>query len=65
MVDWSKAPWWANYAAMDCNGIWYWFQNKPIATEHGYWDRNGGYVQPVLDKSIWQSTLQEKPHERP
>lgn len=27
--DWSDAPEWANYLAMDNNGDWYWYEEKP------------------------------------
>lgn len=27
--DWSKAPEWATYAAMDDDGDWYWYETRP------------------------------------
>lgn len=28
--DWSNAPNWANYAAMDADGSWFWFEAQPM-----------------------------------
>ena len=32
--DWSKAPSWAKYLAMDQNGTWFWYAGKP-RSDHG------------------------------
>ena len=32
MIDWSKAPEWANYAAMDKDGDWFYYENLPIVS---------------------------------
>lgn len=29
LAMWTYAPEWAQYAAMDANGDWYWFEGKP------------------------------------
>lgn len=29
LTMWTYAPEWAQYAAMDANGDWYWFEEKP------------------------------------
>jgi len=31
--DWSKAPEWANYFAMDADGTWWWHELKPNVSE--------------------------------
>jgi hypothetical protein len=30
-MDWNNAPEWANWCAMDSDGHWFWFENKPLA----------------------------------
>jgi len=29
MLEWTKAPEWAQWAAMNGNGEWYWYENEP------------------------------------
>lgn len=36
-IDWNEAPDWANWAAQDECGEWFWFENKPKAEDEG-WD---------------------------
>lgn len=28
--DWKDAPEWANFLAMDADGVWAWFEKKPV-----------------------------------
>lgn len=28
-IDWTQAPRWARYAAMDADGIWFWYAERP------------------------------------
>jgi hypothetical protein len=37
---WKDAPKWAMWAAMDDDGRWYWYKNKPIADECGWFPSN-------------------------
>lgn len=42
--DWKDAPEWAMWLAQDCNGDWYWFEEKPHAIGYGdafEWYANG------------------------
>ncbi len=64
MIDWSKAPEWANYAAMDGkDGKWWWTADRP---EHlnNCWDKG---VCASMDKPYpaydgdWKDSLQERP----
>lgn len=57
--DWSNAPRWANYRAMDMDGIWYWHQYEPEFLDNGKWD-NIGTKQPVTFAS---DTLERRPAE--
>lgn len=37
-VDWSIAPEWAKYAAMNYQGEWYWFEEEPTYDmKSGFW----------------------------
>lgn len=63
MINWTKAPEWANYAAMDGkNGKWWWTADRP---EHlnNCWDKG---VCASMDKPYptydgdWKDSLQER-----
>lgn len=44
--DWSKAPSWAKYTAMDANGIWYWYECIPQwVKEDSCWEGYGKQVK--------------------
>lgn len=34
-IDWTQAPEWANFAAMDYDGEWWWYENKPQKSAGG------------------------------
>lgn len=60
--DWSTAPEWANWTAMDKNGAWHWYQSEPELGADGIW---GAYVMTdkyteVIFKGI-ESSLQQRP----
>lgn len=59
-IDWSKAPEWARYVAMDADGTWFWFEKKPHKS-YEYWVVGQGLQAPVFELDNWQSTLQERP----
>lgn len=52
---WQKAPCWANYAAQDKDGLWWWYEIEPFRIPSG-WDVKSGNVQqatfPVAIKPI-------------
>lgn len=40
--DWQRAPAWANYAAQEMSGSWYWHAERPCFVELcGEWRSNG------------------------
>jgi len=39
IVDWSAMPAWAEFAAMNADGTWYWYTNEP-KFENGFWNAN-------------------------
>lgn len=53
MADWSKAPYWANFAAMDSNGDWWWHEKRPIANDE-FWFQPG-----VSQRFGWSPTWRE------
>lgn len=61
--NWSQAPEWATWWAVDDNGESYWFDSRPKCNYTlGYW---GGDVSSVLDKAgkwfNWASSLRQRP----
>lgn len=59
--DWSKAPEWAKYHAVDEDGDVYWYEIKPNPVGHG-WHWNGGHFDQDTETSLrWRDTLQERP----
>ena len=67
MVDWSKAPAWANYAAMDKDGEWYWYENEPTPAA-GLWVADpGSEFDRVydIDHPDWRTTLTTRPDAQP
>lgn len=57
MIDWSKAPEWANYVAMDKNGDWYWHEKKP-SINGNWWGYSGN--QELAFSLHWNSSLVER-----
>lgn len=70
-LPWHEAPEWAQWAAMDGNGSWWWYSNRPQAESNdgdAYWscmgDRN---CRALLFKSSglpspdWRDSLASRP----
>ena len=60
--DWDKAPLWAEYAAQEASGSWYWYSHRPkyseICTE---WQSPGKReIIPKVDQRP-QATLEQRP----
>lgn len=59
--DWSQAPEWANYVAMDADGAWYWYSDEPVSRVN-YWHSTGGSTAFAGNSiTIWRSSLTSKP----
>lgn len=60
-IDWSQAPEWAEYVAMDEDGEWYWFEKKPVLGS-SIWRNTLGRSSfyEVIDAS-WRDSLQQRP----
>lgn len=67
--DWTKAPEWANYWAVDEDGLSYWYRLEPILFRaFGFWDNDPGDELWDLDISDgdgtdpdWRNSLQKRP----
>lgn len=59
--NWNDAPEWANYAAMDADGEWWWFENKPNP-EGEEWKVDAGSVEPVaFSFKDWKDAMEKRP----
>lgn len=68
LVDWSKAPEWANYAAKDGDGIIFFYEFEPyILDSCDVWTESCGkyrYYEHSLAGGIgWEYSLEERPEE--
>ena len=66
--SWDDAPEWAQWLAMDEDGRWWWYEEKPVLqTNYFYW--LGSKMEeslPVLDKSMaWDESLEKRKNPSP
>lgn len=47
--NWDEAPSEATHLAVDRNGYWCWFQNKPVFTMGSWWEMWSGHL-PTVNK---------------
>jgi len=62
--NWSEAPSYANYLAMDKNGCWYWYENRPkLSLSTDRWLDSGGTYDLVDDPEDpdYRQTLEARP----
>lgn len=61
--EWSNAPTWANFVAMDDDGSWWWYEEHPIIGEQGEWKRGRGMALLAQDRepSNWELSLRKRP----
>ena len=59
--DWKDAPEWANWMAMDDDGTWFWFENKPKKESWGFRDSGGEYHIALEAVHDWKNSLEQKP----
>lgn len=57
--DWKDAPWWANYLAMDANGVWCWFADKPRPHYSGW--ACGDKFEVAGVSPGWRNSLEGRP----
>ena len=70
LADWSTAPDWAQWYAIDSNGYGNWFMTKPFPVEGhviGFWTfRNGvamGGYWHNLKHADWHTAIEQRPQE--
>ena len=56
--DFKDVPEWANFIAMDADGKWFAFQNKPVI-DFDQWFAEYGDVSLIKPKRDWTTTLTE------
>lgn len=58
--DWSTAPDWANWRAMDADGRWYLFENKPRKSGTCWLKTTGQWALDYYEDRTWESSLQQR-----
>lgn len=60
-IDWTQAPPWANYAAMDLDGCWFWYSEEPGKLTETW--SPSGYNFEAFERSPidWTQTLTQRP----
>lgn len=56
--DWSQAPEWARYTAMDSDGTWYWYGSKPEIGDGAWVSQTHESARITKD---WTESLQTRP----
>lgn len=62
-LPWQEAPTWAQWAAMDRRGGWFWYESEPRA-EDGYFNAHTGRVVQFFHPfypSHWRLSLHHRP----
>lgn len=62
-IDWTQAPRWARYAAMDQNGTWMWYAHEPIQRSDCWQPACAGFESFNPCPVHWTQTLTERPTE--
>lgn len=68
-IDWSEAPDWAEWWAVDSDGLGWWFENKPHIindpiNEIKIWWAAGKLEDDEFDSDNWQQSLVQRPGEK-
>ena len=61
---WENAPEWANWLAMDGDGVWWWYECEPCLTHDSEWEYDiyvavNGRFEKL--ESSYTPTLQQRP----
>lgn len=62
--DWSQAPSWTNWWAMDADGDCYWFENKPEMKSVAWLPLNASKVNEAKSfdyQGNWKESLRKRP----
>jgi hypothetical protein len=65
-IDWTKAPEWAQWAAMDSDADVWWYQHEPDLAARS-WYVGGGidFQGNAPDASKWRESLRQRPSAKP
>lgn len=59
-VDWSKAPPWAKFTALDIQGARWWYAEEPtLAVQLGIWTAGGGRCDHAVVRD-WETSLEAR-----
>lgn len=61
--DWSQAPEWAHYWAMDNTGATFWYQTEPTIYQGEGWCEGGRSKLDQMAGHGWRSSLKQRPDE--
>lgn len=61
-LPWDKAPEWAQWAAMDADGEWWWYENEPEIS-HILWRHTNGllYCFNFPPCTNWKESKRQRP----
>lgn len=60
--DWSEAPSWAKFLAMDSNGGWTWYEHIPYRDDVEWLPLKVTHkIKHVESMTNWTKTLEERP----
>lgn len=59
--DWKDAPEWANWVAMDSNGLWFWYEKEPVTVDYREWICSGKALQVPIPGPDWDETKEKRP----
>ena len=63
-LDWTQAPPWAKYAAMDEDGCWFWYAERPRIPHPGWLPTCANFKSfDHASSPDWTQTLTERPTE--
>lgn len=60
-IDWASAPIWANFWAVDFNGVQRWYSERPQPQEHQYYTDRGQSAIVVHQVENWRRSLTARP----
>lgn len=60
-ADWSKAPEWAEYWAVNFRGHAYWYDQLPKPITSTEWDSESGVCARDQSMGNWKESLEKRP----
>lgn len=59
--NWTDAPEWAKYVALDADNTWWWYESKPTYDNYGSWETVTGDTEIAILHSDTLNTLEARP----